>query len=100
MMSASTMTALPATPKQIAYARVIAGRTHLVLPWDVQLDRKKISAWIEKHAAAQPAYDMSLPTSKQVGFAERIARIKRRDLPDECYRSKELLSKWIDSNKL
>ncbi len=98
-MSANT-TPLPATAKQIAYARVIAGRNHLILPWEVQLDRKKISAWIEQHAAVPSSHDTSLPTSKQVGFAERIARIKRRDVPDECYRSKELLSKWIDSNKL
>lgn len=98
-MSANTTT-LPATAKQIAYARIIAARNHLVLPWEVQLDRQKISAWIDKHAAAQTARDTSLPTSKQVGFAERIARIKRRDVPDECYRSKDLLSKWIDSNRM
>jgi hypothetical protein len=99
MMSANTITALPATAKQIAYARKIATRNHIVLPWAVQLDRQKISAWIKKHAV-QNNHDSSLPTSKQVGFAERIARIKRRDVPDECYRSRELLSRWIDCNQL
>jgi hypothetical protein len=96
MMSANTIT-LPATPKQIAYARVIAGRNHILLPWEVQMDRQKISVWIDEHAA-KPVTGDGRPSSKQVGFAERIARIKRRDVPDECYRSKELLSKWIDCN--
>jgi hypothetical protein len=39
------------------------------------------------------------PTSKQVAFAERIARAKRRDVPDECYKSRDLMSRWITSNK-
>ena len=36
-----------------------------------------------------------------LGFllAERLARIKRRAVPDECFRDKELMSKWIDGNK-
>jgi hypothetical protein len=41
----------------------------------------------------------SRPTSKQVAFAERLARIKRRAVPDECFRDKGLMSKWIDGNK-
>ncbi|MCC5960507.1 MAG: hypothetical protein JJU08_14340 [Rhodobacteraceae bacterium] len=39
------------------------------------------------------------PTSKQVSFAERLARAKRRSVPDECFRSRELMSRWIDSNR-
>jgi hypothetical protein len=38
-------------------------------------------------------------TSKQVAFAEKLARIKRRAVPDECFRDKGLMSKWIDGNK-
>jgi hypothetical protein len=41
----------------------------------------------------------SLPSSKQVAFAERLARIKRRAVPDECFLDKGLMSKWIDENK-
>ena len=41
----------------------------------------------------------SLPSSKQVAFAERLARIKRRAVPDECFRDKGLMSKWIDGNR-
>jgi hypothetical protein len=40
------------------------------------------------------------PTSKQVAFAEKLARIKRRAVPEECFRNKELMSKWIDGNRL
>ena len=32
-------------------------------------------------------------------FAEKLARIKRRAVPDECFRDKGLMSKWIDGNK-
>jgi hypothetical protein len=40
-----------------------------------------------------------LPSSKQVAFAERLARIKRRAVPEECFRDKGLMSKWIDGNR-
>ncbi|GHC41095.1 hypothetical protein GCM10007291_48770 [Gemmobacter nanjingensis] len=40
-----------------------------------------------------------LPTSKQVAFAEKLARTKRRAVPDECFRDKGLMSKWIDGNR-
>jgi hypothetical protein len=39
-------------------------------------------AWIEAQAKLKPS-DTSQPTSKQVAFAERLARIKRRAVPDE-----------------
>jgi hypothetical protein len=29
-----------------------------------------------------------MPTSKQVAFAETLARIKRRAVPDECFRDR------------
>ena len=40
-----------------------------------------------------------LPTSKQVAFAEKLARIKRRAVPEECFCDKGLMSKWIDGNR-
>ena len=90
--------ALPVTPKQIAYARSLALRNQSLLPWEVQQDRRSLSAWIEAQAKLKPA-DTSQPTSKQVAFAERLARIKRRAVPDECFRDRQLLSRWIDSNR-
>ena len=80
----STTYALPATPKQIAYARSLALRNQTLLPWEVQQDRRSLSAWIEAQALLKPVSDMDrLPTSKQVAFAEKLARIKRRAVPDD-----------------
>jgi hypothetical protein len=93
-----TSTALPATPKQIAYARRIAEQRNITLPWEIQQDRKLISAWIDAQLAA-PRLHYTRPSSKQVAFAERIARIKRRDVPDECFRDRTMMTRWIDSNK-
>ncbi|MGL4280622.1 MAG: hypothetical protein ACRCS0_09660 [Albidovulum sp.] len=96
----STAFALPATPKQIAYARSLALRNQTLLPWEVQQDRRTLSAWIEAQVGLKPVSDLDrLPSSKQVAFAERIARIKRRAVPDECFRDKGLMSKWIDGNR-
>jgi len=95
----STTYALPATPKQIAYARLLALRNQTLLPWEVQQDRRSLSAWIDAQAKLKPGPQDSRPTSKQVAFAERLARIKRRAVPDECFRDKGLMSKWIDGNK-
>jgi hypothetical protein len=41
----------------------------------------------------------SRTTSKQVAFAECLARIEQRSLPDECFRDKGLMSKWNDGNR-
>jgi hypothetical protein len=95
----STTYALPATPKQIAYARSLALRNQTLLPWEVKQDRRSLSAWIDAQAKMNPGTHDSRPTSKQVAFAERLARIKRRAVPDECFRDKGLMSKWIDGNK-
>lgn len=98
-MDSSTF-ALPATPRQIAYARVLALRNQTLLPLDVQQDRRSLSAWIEAQARLKPVSELDrLPSSKQVAFAEKLARIKRRAVPDECFRDKGLMSKWIDGNR-
>lgn len=95
-----TTFALPVTPRQVAYARSLALRNKTLLPWEVQQDRRSLSAWIDAQAQLQPANAFDhLPSSKQVAFAERLARIKRRAVPDECFRDKSLMSKWIDGNR-
>lgn len=95
-----TTFALPATPRQVAYARALALRNQTLLPWDVQQDRRALSAWIDAQARLKPAATLdALPSSKQVAFAERLARIKRCAVLDECFRDKALMSKWIDGNK-
>jgi hypothetical protein len=91
---------LPATPRQIAYARSLATRNRTLLPWGVQQDQRTLSAWIEAQSQMRPAADNDpRPSSKQVAFAEKLARIKRRAVPEECFRDKGLMSKWIDGNK-
>ena len=92
---------LPVSHKQLRFARQIAARAHLSLPEDVTQDRRAMSAWIDTHLAQQERVSAfsRYPSSKQVAFAERIARIKRRDVPRECFRDKGLMSRWIDSNR-
>lgn len=98
-MDATAFT-LPATPRQIAYAQSLALRNQTLLPWEVQQDRRALSAWIEAQATLKPVSEMDrLPSSRQVAFAERLARIKRRAVPDECFRDRGLMSKWIDGNR-
>ena len=94
-----TTFALPATERQIAYARALAMRNQVNLPWEVQLDRRSLSSWIDAQAKLRPAEPDGRPSSKQVAFAEKLARIKRRAVPDECFRDKGLMSKWIDGNR-
>ena len=90
--------ALPVTARQIAYARSLALRNKTLLPWEVQQDRRSLSAWIEAQTKLAPMTGNG-PSSKQVAFAERIARIRHRAVPDECFRDRQLLSRWIDSNR-
>lgn len=91
-------TTLPATAKQIAYARRLAAQQNVVLPWGIQQDRRAMSLWIDSQRAAPRVRD-TRPSSKQVAFAERIARIKRCLVPDECFQDRALMSRWIDTNK-
>ena len=50
-----TTFALPATLKQIAYARSLALKNQSLLPWEVQQDRRSLSAWIDAQAKLKPA---------------------------------------------
>ena len=92
---------LQPTERQMLYARRIAASACIVLPWDVQQDRAALSQWIEAHEdrlkQREPRPDT--PGSRQVAYAERIARARRRTIPDEYYRSRSLLSRWIETNK-
>lgn len=91
---------LPPTAKQLNYARTLAHRASIILPWEAQQDRSSISAWIDAAIQKAPSTRFSnYASSKQVAFAERIARLKRRDIPQECFRDKSMMSKWIDGNK-
>ena len=88
---------LPPTEKQLAYARKLALRNQVILPWDAQQDRLSLSRWISTQAALRPAERPNTPSTRQVAFAEKLARIKRRQVPEECFRDRGLMSRWIDS---
>jgi len=92
---------LPPTPKQVDYARQIANRLNARIPADTASDRRALSEWIDRHKAHATTRRMTGPgaTSKQVAFAERIARAKRRAVPDECFRDAGLMSRWISANR-
>ncbi len=92
---------LPASPRQIAFAQSIARSTGRPVPEAVRDDRRALSDWIERNRTSTSAAGgrfEAYPTSRQVAFAERIARTKRRDVPRECFRDRTLMSRWIDSN--
>lgn len=93
---------LPVSDKQLRFARSIAARTSLEVPAEAQADRRAMSAWIDAHlpkrSDATPDFGR-YPSSRQVAFAERIARIKRRHVPRECFRDMGLMSRWIDCNR-
>ncbi|MFD1158825.1 hypothetical protein [Roseovarius aestuarii] len=91
---------IPATEKQITFAKQISQRIGVTLPQEAQRDRYALSRWIDANKIAKPVGQFSnYPSSKQVGFAERIARMKRRDIPQECFRDRTMMSKWIDANR-
>lgn len=89
------------TDRQLQYAEKIAASSGIALPKDVQLDRANLSRWIEANrhrmARSKRVAD-NLPTARQIAWAERIARGRKRGIPDEYYKSRELLAKWLAAN--
>lgn len=92
---------LPVTEKQVGFARSIAERSGLELPDRVLQDRRRLSDWIDAHKARprQTSRFDAYASSKQVRFAEAIARRKRSVVPPECFKDKDLMSRWIDANR-
>lgn len=96
----------PPSHKQRQYAVKIAATLGETLPREAQADRASLSEWIDarveafkaKTAASKARFGASA-SAKQVAFAERLGRMKMRSVPDECFRSKDLMSKWIDANR-
>lgn len=96
----------PPSQKQRQYAVRIAATLGKTLPREAQADRASLSEWIDQHLEAFKAKQTAskrqfggAASSKQVAFAERLGRMKMRSVPDECFRSKALMSKWIDANR-
>ena len=92
--------ALPATARQMDYAKRIATRAGKAVPEHLSRDRHALSAWIDAHKPAAPSGKFAkYPSAKQIAFAERLARLKHRAIPEECIRDRALLSRWIDGMK-
>lgn len=92
---------LPVSDKQLRFAQQIATGLGKPVPEAARNDRRALSAWIDENrlqATLNAGRFASYPSSKQVAFAERIARMKRRTVPDECFRDRQMMSRWIDSN--
>lgn len=91
---------IPPTEKQMNFARSIAQRTGSILPYEITKDRSSLSRWIDQHKnqlRSSNRFDQ-YPSSKQVGFAESLARRRRTEVPHECFKNKKLMSNWINSN--
>ncbi|MEO1611259.1 MAG: hypothetical protein AAFU55_02725 [Pseudomonadota bacterium] len=94
----------PPSTRQLLFAREIAARTGRVLPAELKSDRRALSDWIGRHRGEfedrrRANTGAAGATSKQIRFAEKISRAKRRAIPAECFRSAALMSRWIDANK-
>lgn len=91
---------LPVSENQLFLARQIAAQKRIAVPDEALSDRTRLSQWIEdnKDRNTAPSRFDNYPSSKQVAFAERIARMKRRAVPEECFKDRTLMSRWIDSN--
>lgn len=92
------------TPAQVDYARKISATLRETIPPEDINDRRALSNWISSHQGAfksASAVYARTPgaTSKQVAYAEKIARRRRVDVPDECFRDSTLMSHWISTNK-
>ena len=90
--------ALP-TEKQIRFAQKIAQRGGILLPWNILQNRRDLSNWIDQNAHVLQRGNSALsplPSSKQVQFAERIARRKKLSVPDICFKDRQTMSQWID----
>ena len=92
------------TPAQVDYARKISQVINQSIPVEDIRDRRALSNWIASHQNAfksAPRVYARNPgaTSKQVAYAEKIARRRRVNVPDECFRDSGLMSHWISTNK-
>ncbi|MEL7463360.1 MAG: hypothetical protein AAFN79_04800 [Pseudomonadota bacterium] len=94
----------PPSTRQLHFAREIAARTGKGLPDEVKADRRALSAWISRHRSEfeerrRANTGAAGATAKQIAFAEKISRARRRAIPAECFRSAALMSRWIDANR-
>lgn len=96
--------------KALSFAKTIAADKGVILPEAALTDSAALSKWIDSNKGAggsagagrgsKPSAGSGdgRPSSKQVGFAEKIATRKQMEVPPECYQSKSRMSQWLDAN--
>ena len=94
----------PPSTRQLYFAREIAARIGRAIPAETRGDRDALSGWISRHRAEFEERRAAntggaRATPKQVGFAEKLSRARRRPIPAECFRSAALMSRWLDANR-
>lgn len=106
---------LAPTSRQLALAKVLAMRNRVPLPQALTQDRQALSHWIEDQSQQARKAPDPRSSSKQVEYAEKIAisgprtgsksgpksgpKSGHRPVPDECFRDKGLMARWIDCNR-
>lgn len=98
--------------KALSFAEKIASEGGIELPDEAKATSQALSKWIDKYKsksgsrsngsngkASKHSSGGGEPTSKQVGFAEKIASRGNLTIPPHCYKDRAAMSQWIDSNK-
>jgi DNA topoisomerase-3 len=90
----------PPSVKALDLARRIAAERGVTVPAEAAGTARGLSEWIDaqKARSGDAVAGSGAPSSKQVGFAERIASRKRLSVPPECYQDRLRMSKWIETH--
>ena len=90
----------PPSVKALDLARRIAAERGVTVPAEAAGTARGLSEWIDAQKArtGDAIAGSGAPSSKQVGFAERIASRKRLSVPPECYQDRLRMSKWIETH--
>lgn len=84
------------TPKQMAYARSLAERTHVPLPEGCEDDRRIVSGFIAERLSDLAARrEQERPTAKQQALARKLCRERGMSLPSGVDGSKAAMSRFI-----
>lgn len=91
----------PPSEGQLKFAKDIATALEEDIPPDAMADREKMKAWITEKKPLMPkkASGPRPASSKQVSFAQKIAKKKGIPVPAECLSDGGKLSDWISANK-
>ncbi len=88
--------------KQLNYAKMISDELGVDIPGEVMGSSRELGNWIDEQSRGMPRDAEGKIVFKasmgQISFAERIAQSAGLQVPEECYRDRRAMSKWIDEN--